>query len=365
MNRRISAEEIYDALFDDAAFEALPKRIAGAIGARSAILGWIYPDGSQSFLGSCGYFSPENIEDYLRDFAATDPWTAAADPLTNPAGLHRAVDMDEHVPSSVWVSSPLYNDFFRAIGDDTYRALAVPSQNRWGRGNIALHMGKGSKGFDPAAVHELDGMGRHIGRMLGLRARMNALELQLSASRSMLDHIPQAALLVSGTSQILHANAAAELLLAKGELLRSSDGHLRVAGGQSRQVRDAVAAALDPAEPRPTALLLQSSARPLLVTVIPMKVSAGNRQALLLARELLVPQEGISRLLQQLFQLTRAEAGVTSLLAGGATLQQIADARAVSVATVRAQFKAVAAKLGCSRQAEVVALVNGLDSARL
>ena len=61
--------------------------------------------------------------------------------------------------------------------------------------------------------------------------------------------------------------------------------------------------------------------------------------------------------LTQLYGLSQAEAIVVGRLASGAALQEIASDRGVSVVTVRNQLKSALAKIGVSRQAELVSLV--------
>src|SRR5206468_3235943 len=57
-------------------------------------------------------------------------------------------------------------------------------------------------------------------------------------------------------------------------------------------------------------------------------------------------------LLQQVFGLTRGEARLANELLCGLSLQEIAEAHGLSVATVRSHTKAVLAKTGTHRQAE-------------
>jgi DNA-binding CsgD family transcriptional regulator len=63
-------------------------------------------------------------------------------------------------------------------------------------------------------------------------------------------------------------------------------------------------------------------------------------------------------LLQGVYGLTSAETDVALLLARGQSTELIAQARKVAVGTVRAQIKSMLAKLGVSRQVELVARLN-------
>lgn len=63
------------------------------------------------------------------------------------------------------------------------------------------------------------------------------------------------------------------------------------------------------------------------------------------------------RTLEAMYRMTPAEAQLTEALVNGQSLQQYADARCVSLNTVRTQLKAAAAKAGAKRQADLVRIV--------
>lgn len=69
---------------------------------------------------------------------------------------------------------------------------------------------------------------------------------------------------------------------------------------------------------------------------------------------------GIGERLSRLFGLTRAEAHITAQLASGWSLECIAQARGVSVDTVRAQMRSVFQKTGTHRQGELICAVGKL-----
>ncbi|MEQ9812102.1 MAG: PAS-domain containing protein [Azospirillaceae bacterium] len=66
------------------------------------------------------------------------------------------------------------------------------------------------------------------------------------------------------------------------------------------------------------------------------------------------------RRLQQVFELTPAEAEIALTLASGATLGEIAKGRNASISTVRNQLKNVFWKMNARRQSDVIRLVFGL-----
>src|SRR5262249_14926820 len=77
------------------------------------------------------------------------------------------------------------------------------------------------------------------------------------------------------------------------------------------------------------------------------------------------PQAPPVELVQSLFDLTPAEARVARSLASGKTVADIAGDGGVSRNTILKQLRGVLEKTGCHRQAEVVALLTTISSARL
>jgi DNA-binding CsgD family transcriptional regulator len=67
-----------------------------------------------------------------------------------------------------------------------------------------------------------------------------------------------------------------------------------------------------------------------------------------------------AQLLEALFDLTPAEARVARAIGEAQPPEDVAGALGVSVETVRKQLRAVFAKTGTSRQAELVRLLAGL-----
>lgn len=69
-------------------------------------------------------------------------------------------------------------------------------------------------------------------------------------------------------------------------------------------------------------------------------------------------------LVRSLFDFTASEARVARGLAGGKTIEDIADDGGVALSTVRTQLRHVMEKTGCTRQAEVVALMANVSLQR-
>jgi len=81
-----------------------------------------------------------------------------------------------------------------------------------------------------------------------------------------------------------------------------------------------------------------------------------------LSREGMVPDDG---LLKGLFDLSAAEAKLATGLAGGRSLQDLATARSISMATARSQLAQIFRKTGTGQQSELVALLKSAPSVPL
>lgn len=80
--------------------------------------------------------------------------------------------------------------------------------------------------------------------------------------------------------------------------------------------------------------------------------------AVLLIVERAVSTLGISHRLTERFGLTKSEVDIVDRIAGGSTLEQIAEARQASIHTVRSQLKSAMGKTGTRRQADLATLVE-------
>ena len=98
--------------------------------------------------------------------------------------------------------------------------------------------------------------------------------------------------------------------------------------------------------------------------IIPIRRSAhdvfGSSSAIVVLSE--PRQEGReATLVQSLFDLTATELAVANDIAAGLTVAQIAHKARRSVHTVRNQLASILQKTGCSRQSELVILMNQLS----
>lgn len=172
------------------------------------------------------------------------------------------------------------------------------------------------------------------------------------------------AILLGPGGQVMSVNAAARRLLGSGIALaggqlvasdRASNAALQallqgMKSHRSSRAGQRIAIARDGAPP----LLLHS------IMVDRLSVECGEPAGLLVLVDPQARREPTASVLQQVFNLTPAEARLALGLAEGLDLQEISELHGVSVGTLRVQLKAVFAKTNTKRQAQLVVLLARL-----
>ncbi len=187
------------------------------------------------------------------------------------------------------------------------------------------------------------------------------------------DRVSDGCILVEATGHLLHANAAAERILSRGSPLRVVGGRVRPSSSLDREAWARLLHRLGRRDaPAGDAIGLGTgSGCRLDVISAPLGTEQAERlgliaavaapAGLLLMRDPNVRSPCPSELLVRLFDMTCAEAALAAALAGGQTLSGYAERTERSLNTVKTHLKAVFAKTGTSRQAEVVRLVADLS----
>ncbi|MGZ8347953.1 MAG: helix-turn-helix transcriptional regulator [Allosphingosinicella sp.] len=180
-----------------------------------------------------------------------------------------------------------------------------------------------------------------------------------------LDDVRDVVLVVGRDSRILYANTAAEELLARNGPLKSSQGRIRLWGEVSDlTLRRAIERACTDGAPATQAVVMHHPDQvPLVVVVKCVENEVGVRQVLLLAFDSHPQGDRLIAPLRECFGLTRSEAEVAAAVAEGTTITQIAARRKVAVSTIRTQIKNISAKLGCTRQSQIAAIVKAVPLA--
>ncbi|WP_405236184.1 helix-turn-helix transcriptional regulator [Lentisalinibacter orientalis] len=199
-------------------------------------------------------------------------------------------------------------------------------------------------------------------------------------ARRMLDALTQPVLLIDDTQYVHHANTAALDLIGAGRVAAESNGtfnfrRARDSGRLSAALRQLGLTGDLPHEQRSGRVAFRVSDRlgedshlVVAIAVRPDESMAvfGKTPRVILLFHPLEGRKVIDPLIvSHAFSLTPAEAQVAAAIAAGASLSELAEARGVSLETVRSQLRGVFAKVGVSRQSDLARVLSALPQENL
>jgi DNA-binding CsgD family transcriptional regulator/PAS domain-containing protein len=205
-------------------------------------------------------------------------------------------------------------------------------------------------------------------RLAMLRQYVIDLEMERRLASTALDRVPIAVAVVDRTASVRHLNQLAEKIVAANDGLRVLRGRLSATRREDQdKLQQRLADVLkDPSDP--TALpwaamrIERESGMAWLLRLSPLDRIGPQRigttgfsdLVIILMTDPDLPVKPSTALLRQLHGLTFAEAEVLGRLTAGLRLAEIGDDLGISIETVRSHLKAIFAKTGTSRQADLV-----------
>jgi DNA-binding CsgD family transcriptional regulator len=273
-------------------------------------------------------------------------------------------NLNEMVAEREFEKSAVWNDFYRSIGDDTWRALCIGVENQSGIGGVAFHRGRSSKPFGEAAERFLNRHAHALGRVHALRGRISALEKAVVTISHPLDAIANAVFVLTGAGQIVHMNAAARALLDSSDKLCSSSGVLKLfPPPMDRRLKSIIGRTAKTRDNEGSAFCINDGRNGRInLTIVPTAPFRGQPQVMVIADSTPTKDPTVESRLRTLYGLSAGEARLATMLADGLEPAEIAQFRGVALGTVRQQIKSIAAKMECRRQADIVRLVLTLPA---
>ncbi len=332
--------------------------------------------GGVAFSYEAGGVAPEGTLDYIRTYHRIDPR----------ANLLLKLNPGEW--ANCW---EIFDDAFVA-SDPFYQEFLIPYGGRYASGTkllqegpvsviLGIHRGYGSAKLTQSEIEVCQRLARHLAAALKQhhvylqRQQANGLGAEL------LSKINTPVALIDEERRLLSVNPAARQFFEGSTTLVESDGRLYC---RRKESDNALFIAL-----RDLQLTSSGAAPPITTDKIFLQVrSAANDEPVGLCLYALRPEATLhafgERSLAMLmiydphqklrldpfivaacFDLSPGEARVAVALAEGMSAEEIAKKHRVSMSTVRTQLKAVFAKTGVSRQAELVSILARLPTAAL
>jgi DNA-binding CsgD family transcriptional regulator len=359
-------EDVHDAALDPGLWPQVAGRVAAAFRANSAALhlrdnrlGAVQP------LSFTDNYADADVSAYGNHYAKEDLW----------AGRAAAV-----APGKVMVSDELAS--LREMERTAwYTDWCVPFDVRHLVGSvvpvggdsiavIGVHRSTRLGSFNQTEQRLMRAFLPHLRRALQVYQRLAEVNLELQAANELATRHGTGTLIAAADGRLLWADAQAEQILLTDRGLRISGGRICTALPSETErlrqmLRSAAEAAAGRFSPPGGAMMIErgEGRLPLSILAAPFRPKrdghGGHAPAAIVFLRCPERSEaaGGTENLRQIFGLTSAEAAIAAALASGHSVETIASRNAVSLNTVRVHLKAVMAKTGTHRQAELVSLI--------
>jgi DNA-binding CsgD family transcriptional regulator len=349
-------QAIYEAAIIPERWPAVLSQLTEATDSRGGVL-FSLSDVSSTWVASPG------LHDLMAEFVSSG-W--AANNTRMAVGLRRGLHLEprfvteaEYYDDGDVSKEAIYQEFFipKGIGQSAGTIATLPHGDMLCF-NFERYYELGP--FTPESRALLDGLRPHL-----MRASMLTARLGMERVRTAVDTLAQlgfAAAALNQDGRVLLAND----LFSDPENPWTTRGRDRVAlldVAADELLRAALARLTSESPVRSIPLRQLGQPARHVLHVIPVRRSAHDifyKAVAILAVTTVRSEVGDPAVLQVLFDLTYAEAVLARRIAAGQSLDQIATESGRSISTLRNQLSSLLAKTGCSRQAELATVLNGM-----
>ncbi|MEZ5738385.1 MAG: helix-turn-helix transcriptional regulator [Burkholderiaceae bacterium] len=323
-------------------------------------------DGSVMYSFEAGRYPLESIIDYIREYHPHNPRVPLIAALQPGEWMHD----HEHLDENYVAGSAFFQDFL------------IPHGSRWCSGTKIIDdescvvmmgalRGVGQSPLDATETAYLSRLIEHFALGLQIYRDSRPRSVSATAGQQVLERMAQPMPLLDESRNIHYCNPAARVALDSDRGVSVSNGQLRCAVGRDdNRLLNLLKDMLSPrhvgrADRRSVLRLTsQPAVQPMLLlldTLMPeptMHLFGSQPLALVMLHDLAGRRAIDPFIVAAAFDLTPAEAQVSVLLAEGLSPDDIARHRHVSPHTVRTQLRMVHGKVGITRQADLVRLIQ-------
>jgi DNA-binding CsgD family transcriptional regulator len=310
--------------------------------------------GKSSVISNKG-FAPEVLGRYFEHYAGCNVWAAS----------------DAMVPGAVFTSSMLYPDerlkrteywsgWLRHV-DVFYVVGGIIHDDSASRTKVSFVRPERGARFDAHHRRLLEGFVPHLRASLSAQKRLAQSRSLLTPLLNTLNELDQGVVLLRSDRTVVHMNDSARALLRGQSALEVKGDRLDFASAEWNEQFRALARPDRQLARSETVYLRVRAAGGQMLQATLMRLAddvAGPRHLVLFIKQQR-SDNAAEVALRKLYGLSPTEAQLASLLAQGRSVNEVAQARAVSIHTVRSQLKSVMQKLDVKRQAEIVQIING------
>lgn len=285
------------------------------------------------------------------------PMTRAA-PVVSTWAAGRWYDDREWVRSAQRAQSIFHQEYLRPFGFGRVEGSFVHRTPH--EGHFLSLLGPLDRPNDPSYRTCLAGLAPHLARALRMQSHLERLAASEALGEAAFNALTMPIFVLDEQRRLLKTNAAGQGLMAAEPALRFIHGRFEPPCASARQW----AAWCE----RGMLVLPSSSAagRPLVLNLIPVSARAQLSKEWQRPLTMMMPADvrtaaDRKRRLSLIYGLTQAEAEVcASICDGGLSPQECAQARGVSIGTIRSQIKAIHLKVGVTRLSDLVRIAGSI-----
>jgi DNA-binding CsgD family transcriptional regulator/PAS domain-containing protein len=361
--------DIYDTVLDRALWpRALRKATAFVQGEASAIFWKDASDHKGDVFFDDGGISQHYRELYFEKYIALNPTTTPrffARP-EEPAATGDLVPYDEFLKTRFyreWAEPQGLVDFASIFLEKAASKAAMFGVFRHARHGLV----------DEGTRRRMRLIAPHLRRAVMISKVVDLKQSEAASLAQAFDGLRSGVILVDADGKVMHANAAAHVLLSEGRVLRAPGG--RVTSGDARADAELkaifAAAAKGDTEAGARGVPLPGSGDaldPYVAHVLPLTVGERRRSAMPHATAAVFVHKATleafspPEILAQTFKLTMSELRVLFAIVEVGGVPEVAEVLGVAPTTVRTHLSRVFEKTGVARQADLVKLVAGFVS---
>lgn len=309
---------------------------------------------------------PEALSEYVREWGRADPWQRRSQ--TRPLKAGTVVLGEELVTDAEFTAT----DFHRGFGrhHDVGRCvIGTIEATSTGVSVVSINRAQRQRRFDARDEALIRALLPHLQRAIHLHRRLSGADIVSSAAVEAIEQLSHGVFFVSAIAELRHANRFGRSLLAEGDGLVCDHAELRAARDRdTRRLREAISRAAHRSgedSPGHSGLLVVSRGsgrEPLNVLVCPVAQRAPfalgeSTPVVVFATDPERASAVAGADLAERYSLTPAEIRLAVELASGRDLEGAARVLNVAHSTAKSTLKAVFAKTGCRRQADLVRLL--------
>ncbi len=370
-------EALYSAASGKQAWGAAMNQTAAVFGAWAVqLIGINKIDGSVLFSHDGGRASPEAGLDYIREYHRNNPRVPSILALGKDEWFH---DQD-HFDDEFVAREPFFRDFLTPYGGGRLSATKIIDTDEQLIVFAALR-GYGEPPFDQKEIAHLTRVKQHLASAIGIQSHLRTAHSQLQAGTALLNQFDRPMILIDAERTIRFSNAAGNRTLESGDYVSRRHGVLHCRDMESDRALSVALYQLHlldglhhkhaPPNRRFIRTRAASDGAPIGIYLVALRPEATmgtfgpEARALVFFHDFRSSPGLDPMIVAETFNLTPAEARVAVALASGHALEDIASRHGVSIVTVRTQLRAVFAKTGTARQADLVRLLATMPSLSL